>query len=115
MNISSDLFWFAFWKDNYLTGFTRNFDEALYYLINSIFKKIEETLLDIERYITDKFGKKISNSYYLKDFNLSLKENSKFNKLSYIKINLYLWKSITENNNHYKPKEKIAIKDIKNL
>ena len=104
MNISSDLFWFAFWKDNYLTGFTRNFDEAIYYLINFIFKKIEETLLDIERYITDKFGKKISNSYYLKDFNLSLKENSKFNKLSYIKINLYLWKRITENNNQYKPK-----------
>ena len=79
MNISSDLFWFAFWKDNYLTGFTRNFDEAIYYLIN--------------------------NLYYLKDFNLSLKENFKFNKLSYIKINLYLWKSITENNNQYKPKE----------
>ena len=105
MNISSDLFWFAFWKDNYLTGFTRNFDEAIYYLINSIFKKIEETILDIERYIIDKFRKKISNSYYLKDFNLSLKENFKFNKLSYIKINLYLWKCITENNNHYKPKE----------
>jgi hypothetical protein len=65
MNISSDLFKFAFWKNKYLVGFARYFDEARYYPENSVFKVIEETILDIERYMIYKFGKKINNSYCL--------------------------------------------------
>ena len=84
-------------------------DETTHYHENSVFKTIEETILDIERYMIDKFGKKINNSYCFKDFIFSLKGNFEFNKLSYIKINLYFWVNITENNNHYKSKEIINL------
>ena len=85
INISSDLFYFAFWINNYLFGFTIFFDEAIYYPENSVFITKEEIILDIERYINEKFGKKINNSYCLKDFIFFLKGNFEFNKLSYKK------------------------------
>ena len=120
MNINSDTFYFAFGVENYLTGYTRFIDETIYYpkvfyvkkiKEGSIFKEIEEKPLAVERCISDKFGKdyqhlivkeEINNSYCINNFNLTLSGNFKYDKLSYIKINIYPCVNTTENNNHCK-------------
>ena len=120
MNINSDTFYFAFGVENYLTGYTRFIDETIYYpkvfyvkkiKEGSIFKEIEEKPLTIERCISDKFGKdyqhlivkeELNNSYCINNFNLTLSGNFKYDKLSYIKINIYPCVNTTENNNHCK-------------
>ena len=123
MIINYNNFYFAFGVENYLTGFTRFIDETIYYpkilYINKIkegstFKTIEEIPLDYERCDESKFGKEyqnllvngeLNNSYCLKNFNLTLSGNFKYNRLSYIKINIYPCINTTENNNHCKPKK----------
>ena len=125
MNVNSDLFYFAFGVENNLTGYTRFIDETIYFpkvfYVNKIkegstFKLLEERPLNIERCISEKFGKdyqdllvkdELNNSYCLSSFNLTLSGNFKYNKLSYIKINVYPCVNTTENNNHCKPKEVI--------
>ena len=123
MIINSNNFYFAFGVENYLTGFTRFIDETIYFpkvlFINKIkegstFKEIEENLLDYERCDESKFGieyqnllvnGELNNSYCLKNFNLTLSGNFKYDRLSYIKINIYPCVNTTENNNHCKPQE----------
>ena len=123
MIINSNNFYFAYGVENYLTGFTRFIDETIYFpkvfFINKIkegstFKEIEENLLDYERCDESKFGieyqnllvnGELNNSYCLKNFNLTLSGNFKYDRLSYIKINIYPCVNTTENNNHCKPQE----------
>ena len=123
MRINSNNFYFAFGVENYLTGFTRFIDETIYFpkvlFINKIkegstFKEIEENLLDYERCDESKFGieyqnllvnGELNNSYCLNNFNLTLSGNFKYDRLSYIKINIYPCVNTTENNNHCKPQE----------
>ena len=123
MIINSDFFYFAFGIENNSTGFTRFIDETIYYpeviYVNkikegSIFREIEEKPLIVERCVAEKFGTdyqdllvegELNNSYCISDFNLSLAGNFKYNKLSYIKINIYPCVNNSQNNNHCKPRE----------
>ena len=125
MTINSDFFYFAFGVENHLTGFTRFIDESIYYpeviYIKKIkdgptFKVIEEKPLSIERCDASKFGKEyqhllvkdeLNNSYCIKNFNVSLAGNFKFDKLSYIKINIYPCVNSTKNRYNCKSKEEI--------
>ena len=125
MHINNSIFYFAFGVENYLTGYSRFIDETIYYpkvsfiykiKEGSIFKIIEEKPLDIERCDEKKFGKdyqnlivsgELNNSYCLNDFNLTLGGNFKYDRLSYIKINIYPCVNTTDNKNHCKPREVI--------
>jgi hypothetical protein len=125
MDINPDLFYFAFGVENFSTGFTRFIDETIYYpkveYINKIkegssFIITEKRPLDFERCQEYKFGEdyqhllvegELNNSYCIKDLNLTLAGNFKYDKLSYIKIGIFTCVNTTENNNHCKPKEVI--------
>lgn len=125
MKINSSYFYFAFGVENYLTGYTRFIDETIYYprveyvhkvKEGTIFKTIEKKSLNFERCKSEKFGKdyedllvngELNNSYCINDLNLTLSGNFKFDKLSYIQINIHPCANSTENNNHCKPKEVI--------
>jgi len=125
MKINSSFFYFAFGVENYLTGYTRFIDETIYYprveyihkiKEGTIFKTIEKKPLNFERCKSTNFGKdyenllvdgELNNSYCINDLNLTLSGNFKFDKLSYIQINIHPCINNTENNNHCKPKEVI--------
>ena len=125
MKINSSFFYFAFGVENYLTGYTRFIDETIYYprveyvrkvKDGSIFKTIETKELHFERCNSANFGKEyedllvngeLNNSYCINDLDLTLSGNFKFDKLSYIQINIYPCVNKTENNNRCKPKEVI--------
>ena len=125
MRINPNIFYFAFGVENYSTGYTRFIDETIYYpkveYINKVkegtsFKIINISPLEYERCQEDKFGKdyqhllvkgELNNSYCINDLNLTLAGNFKYDKLSYIKIEIYPCMNTTENNNHCKPKEVI--------
>ena len=125
MKINSSFFYFAFGVENYLTGYTRFIDETIYYprveyvhkvKDGSIFKTIEKKVLHFERCKSENFGKdyedllvngELNNSYCINDLNLTLSGNFKFEKLSYIQINIHPCVNKTENNYHCKPREVI--------
>ena len=125
ININPDLFYFAFGIESLSTGFMRFIDETIYYpkvmYVNKIkngpnFIITEERPLPFERCQEDKFGEdykhllvkgELNNSYCIKDLNLTLAGNFKYDKLSYINIELYPCINTTENDNHCKPKEVI--------
>ena len=125
MKINSSFFYFAFGVENYLTGYTRFIDETIYYprveyvhkvKDGSIFKTIEKKVLHFERCKSENFGKdyedllvngELNNSYCINDLNLTLSGNFKFEKLSYIQINIHPCVNNTENNYHCKPREVI--------
>ena len=123
INVNSSLFYFAFGVENFLTGYTRFIDETVYYPKAFYISKIkegpnfiidEEKPLNIERCQEVKFGKEyqnllvngeLNNSYCLNEINLTLSGNFKYDKLSYIKLNIYPCVNTTYNNNHCKPRE----------
>jgi hypothetical protein len=125
MTINSNFFYFAFGVENHLTGYTRFIDETIYYpeviyikkiKEGSAYKIIEERPLAIERCDADKFGKEyqnllvkgeLDNSYCIKNFNVSLVGNFKYDKLSYIQINIYPCINSTKNRYNCRPKEEI--------
>ena len=125
MKINSSFFYFAFGVENYLTGYTRFIDETIYYprveyvhkvKDGSIFKIIEKKVLHFERCKSENFGKEyedllvngeLNNSYCINDLDLTLSGNFKFDKLSYIQINIHPCVNNTENNYHCKPREVI--------
>ena len=125
MKLNSNLFYFAFGMENYLTGYTRFIDETIYYpkveYINKVkegpnFKIKSENSLSFGRCQEEKFGKdyqhllvagELNNSYCINDLNLTLAGNFKYDKLSYIKIGIYPCINTTENHNHCKPQEVI--------
>lgn len=123
MNLNPNSFYFAFGVENNLADFARFIEETIYYpkvyFINKIkegsnFKLVEEIPLDIERCKQEKFGEEyqellveneLNNSYCIKELNLTLVGDFKFNKMSYIKLEIYPCLNTTENNNHCKSKE----------
>ena len=123
-DINKNTFYLAFGLEH-PTKFIRFIDEKIYYpevlfvqrnKESGQFVKKEETILSIERCDVSKFGEEyqnlfqeedLYNSYCLKDFNLTLKGGFKFDKMSFIKINIYPCKNSTENNNHCKPQKEI--------
>ena len=124
IDINDNIFYLAFGLEH-PTKFSRFIDEKIYYpevLYIERYKesghsvKKEQTILNIERCDITKFGgeyqnlfqeEDINNSYCLKDFNLTLKGGFKFDKMSFIKINIYPCVNSTENNNHCKPQNEI--------
>ena len=123
-DINKNTFYLAFGLEH-PTKFIRFIDEKIYYpevlfvqrnKESGQFVKKEETILSIERCDVSKFGEEyqnlfqeedLYNSYCLKDFNLTLKGGFKFDKMSFIKINIYPCKNSSENNNHCKPQKEI--------
>ena len=121
IDINNDIFYIAFGIEH-PTKSTRFIDERIYYPEVLFIEKIKEngefvikkeTTLNVERCSNIKFGKnyqnliardELNNSYCLKDFNLTLEGGTKYNVMSYIKINLYPCVNKTENNNYCKPK-----------
>ena len=124
IDINNNIFYLAFGLEH-PTKLFRFIDEKIYYpkvLYIERFKESgqmtnkKETILNIERCDVTKFGREyqnlfqeedINNSYCLKDFNLTLKGGFKFDKMSFIKINIYPCVNSTENNNHCKPQNEI--------
>ena len=124
IEINKELFYIAFGLEH-PTTFHRIIDERIYYpevfLIerekeNGEMIKKSETLLYLERCNKVNFGKNyqylfenddLNNSYCLKDFNLTLIGGFKYDKMTYIKINIYPCINNSLNNNHCKPQNEI--------
>ena len=105
--------------------FTRFIDESIYYPEVVYIERIKEngkqkisyqSALNVERCDKLKFGKNyqnlvknedLNNSYCLKDFNLTLKGGFKYDKMSYIRINIYPCQNNSKNNNHCKSQTEI--------
>ena len=122
INVNENLFYFAFGLE-IPKKLIRYVDETIYYPKVSYIERIKEngefvnkseTVLNIERCNIEKFGKnyqhllekhEINNSYCLKDLNLTLIGGFKYNKMSYIKINIYPCVNNSKNNNHCKPQD----------
>ena len=122
VNLNNNIFYLAFGLEipNKLNRFI---DETIYYPKVSYIERIKENgvfitksekHLDFERCDGENFGKnyqhlfekdEFNNSYCLKDFNLSLIGGFKYNKMSYIRINIYPCVNNTKNNNHCKPQD----------
>ena len=122
VNLNNNIFYLAFGLEipNKLNRFI---DETIYYPKVSYIERIKENgvfitksekLLDFERCDGENFGEnyqhlfekdEFNNSYCLKDFNLSLIGGFKYNKMSYIRINIYPCVNNTKNNNHCKPQD----------
>ena len=122
LNISPKTLYFAFGLKDPKTS-NRFIDESIYYptllffdtmKVNGEFITTKRVELDYEPCKEEKFGEEynhlissgdLSNSYCLKDFNLTLLGGYRFNRFSYLRIILYPCVNKTENNNHCKPQD----------
>ena len=124
MNIDSNNFYFAFGLEEPKT-LNRFIDESIYYpqiffIIrikeNGEFITKTEQNLEFEKCQEEKFGKnyqhlfmkdELNNSYCLKDFNysLTLSGGFKYEKMAYIRINIFPCRNNSDNNNHCKSQE----------
>ena len=120
IKLNNDLFYIAFGLEH-PKNLSRYIDETIYlpkveYIEkiknNSELITISKKVLNIERCNSIKFGKdyqnlvekdELNNSYCINDFNLTLIGSLKYNRISYIEINLYPCINNSENNNHCKP------------
>ena len=120
IQLNNDLFYIAFGLEH-PKNLSRYIDETIYlpkveYIEkiknNSELITISKKVLNIERCNSIKFGKdyqnlvekdELNNSYCINDFNLTLIGSLKYNRISYIEINLYPCVNNSENNNHCKP------------
>ena len=121
IEINNNLFYLAFGLEH-PTKLTRYIDERIYYPEVFFIEKIKvdgefeinsTTFLKVERCNINKFGdkykevfgyKELNNSYCLQDFNVLLEGGLKYDKMSFIKINIYPCINSTKNHNHCKPK-----------
>ena len=121
INLNKNLFYIVFGLENSakLTGYI---DESIYYPEAVFIEEVRENgeyvskteiVLNIEKCnkmsFDEEFQKLFEKTdykefYCLKDLNLTLKSGYKYNKISYIKINIYPCSNNTNNNNHCKPK-----------
>ena len=124
IDINNDIFYLAFGLEH-PNKYMRYIDERIYYpevvfvertKEAGAFTERKETILNFERCDYLKFGKdyqnlfqkeEVYNSYCLKDFNLTLGGGFKYDKISYIRINIYPCVNNTENNNHCLPQREI--------
>ena len=121
-NINPKTFYFAFGLEDPKTS-NRFIDESIYYptllffdrvKVNGEFITTNRVELDYEPCKEEKFGEEykylissgdLSNSYCLKDFNLTLAGGYKFKRFSYLRIRINPCVNKTENNNHCKPQD----------
>jgi len=124
IDLNKDLFYLAFGLED-PTNFKRFIDEKIYYPEVILIERIKENggmvktsqnVLDLERCNKLNFGKDyqylfenddLNNSYCLKDFNLTLMGGFKYDKMSYIRINIYPCINNSLNNHHCKPQNEI--------
>ena len=124
IDINNDIFYLAFGLEH-PNKLIRYIDERIYYpevvfveriKEEGVFSDRKETILNFERCNYLKFGKdyqnlfhkeEVYNSYCLKDFNLTLEGGLKYDRISYIRINIYPCINNTENNNHCLPQNEI--------
>jgi hypothetical protein len=124
IDINNDIFYLAFGLEH-PNKLMRYIDERIYYpevvFIErtkeaGAFTEIKKTNLNFERCNYLKFGKdyqnlfqkeEVYNSYCLKDFNLTLGGGFKYDKISYLRINIYPCVNNSENNNHCLPQSEI--------
>ena len=125
IELDNDLFYFAFEVED-PTEKTRFIDKTIYYPKVHFFKKMKveggylktiyEEELKVERCNETKFGEdykkllvsgELNNSYCIENINLTLIGGLKFDKISYIQIEIYPCVNSTENNNHCKPQNEI--------
>ena len=124
INIDPRLFYFAFGLNNPFT-FNRFIDESIYYpkifyfdknKIHGEFNLKEKKEIEYEicqeKYFGEEFKHSfteggLNNSYCLKDFNLTLTGDYKYNRMSNIRIMIYPCRNSTKNYNICKPQEVI--------
>jgi hypothetical protein len=124
IDINNDIFYLAFGMEH-PNNLIRYIDERIYYpevvfveriKEEGVFSDRKETILNFERCNYLKFGKdyqnlfhkeEVNNSYCLKDFNLTLEGGLKYDRISYIRINIYPCINNTENSNHCLPQNEI--------
>ena len=122
IELDNNLFYFAFGIEP-TSGKTRFIDNTIYYPRIHFFDKVKEggnmkTIyeeeLKVERCNETKFGEEyrsllvsgeLNNSYCLENINLTLKGGYKYDKISYIQIDIYPCVNTTENKNHRKSQE----------
>jgi hypothetical protein len=122
LNISPKTLYFAFGLQDPKTS-NRFIDESIYYptllffdtvKVNGEFITTKRVELDYEPCKEEKFGEEynhlissgdLSNSYCLKDFNLTLAGGYRFNRYSYLRIGIYPCVNKTENNNRCKSQD----------
>ena len=122
IDLNNDLFYLAFGLEH-PNKTSRYIDDTIYYpevlYIEKIKKdgeliKTSQINLNIERCNILKFGEnyrkqfekeKLNNSYCIDNINLTLIGSEKYEKMSYIKINIYPCVNNTKNNNHCKPQK----------
>ena len=124
IDIDKDKFYMAFGLEDPIK-LTRFIDERIYYpevifieriKENGEYKKSNQTIIKVERCDKIKFGKnyqhlfnneQLNNSYCLEDFNLNLIGGFKYDKMSYITINIFACVNSSKNNNHCKSQDEI--------
>ena len=124
IEINKNLFYFAFGLEN-PTSLVRFIDEEIYYPEVEYFEGIKEDggfipkirkVLNVEKCDIKNFGEnyynllnkdELNNLYCLEDFNLTLIGGFKFDKMSFIRINIYPCVNNSKNNNHCKPQSEI--------
>ena len=124
IDINKDIFYMAFGLEDPIK-LTRFIDERIYYpevifieriKENGEYKKSNQTIINVERCDKINFGKnyqhlfnneQLNNSYCLEDFNLNLIGGFKYDKMSYIKINIFACVNSSKNNNHCKSQDEI--------
>ena len=122
INVDSNLIYFAFGLEDPITA-NRFVDETIYFAkiiffdrtkINGEFQTQYRKEMDYEICKEENFGEnyknlflkgELSNSYCLKDFNLTLAGGYKYNRMSYFRIRIYPCKNSSENNYHCKSPE----------
>ena len=121
ININKDIFYISFGLID-ANKSSRFIDERVYYPEVLYIEKIKnendfnytKKVLNIERCDNSKFGEEyqnllnnedLSNSYCLKDLNLTLKGGYNYDRMNYIKINIYPCINKTGNNNCRPQKE----------
>ena len=120
IDLNNDLFYLAFGLENPIK-LKRYIDETIYYPEVLYIEKIKRNgelieisrkKLNIERCNIEKLGNKykqlfdnedLDNSYCLDSFNLTLMGSNRYEKMSYITINIYPCVNNSENSNHCKP------------
>ena len=118
IDINNDIFNLAFGLKNPI-NLKRFIDESIYYprvfyieklIENGEFEITTQKELNVElckfNNIETEYQhlfENINNSYCLKNYNLTLSGGSKFNRISYIKINIYQCANTTENGHFCKP------------
>ena len=120
IDVNPTSIYFAFGLEDPVTS-NRFVDETIYYpkiiyfdreKVKGEFQTVNRKEMDFEICKEEGFGPdyqklflkgELSNSYCLKDYNLTLTGGYKYNRMSYFRIRLYPCINTTENNNHCKP------------